>query len=342
MRRIIFALLLCISSAWTLAQDAKPLELAPDAPDRYIVVPGDTLWGISSKFLKDPYRWSELWKMNPEDIKNPHRIYPGQVLLLDKSGANPELKFGPLVKVQPQVYTEQEKAEIPSISSQVIDPYLNRPLVAESDAMEAAPRIVALQDSRIYVTAGDKIYVKGVKSRDRSWQIYRPGLKLVNPETKEVLGYEAEHLGNAALVAEGDPTTLQVTASFAEIGRNDRLVPAPKPTVFSYIPRAPENAINARILNVVGSVVKVGRAGQLSIVIVGAGKKDGLEPGHVLAAYTSGELTKNRFQDRPETNKLPDERNGLMMVFRVFERVSYALVTQANGPITVGDFARKP
>jgi LysM repeat protein len=342
MRRIIFALLLCFSSAWTLAQDAKPLELAPDAPDRYIVVPGDTLWGISSKFLKDPYRWSELWKMNPEDIKNPHRIYPGQVLLLDKSGANPELKFGPLVKATPTIYSTPEKTEIPSIPAQVIEPYLTRPLVAEVDVLENTPRIVALQENRLFVTAGDKIYAKDLKERVKNWQIYRPGKKLVDPDSKEVLGYEAEHVGNALLIAEGDPATLKATASYQEIARNDRLTPTPQPVVFNYVPRAPERDVKGRILDVAGSVVNAGLAGQLSIVTLSVGKQDGLEPGHVLAAYSAGPLAPNRFEDRPETHRLPDQRMGLMIVFRVFNRVSYAMLTRTDGVVTVGDIVRKP
>lgn len=266
MRRIISALLFCFSTTCALAQEAKPIELAPDAPDRHVVVPGDTLWGISAKFLKDPYRWGEVWKMNKEEVKNPHRIYPGQVILLDRSGANPQLRFGSTVKVSPQVYVEQEKKEIPSIPSQVIDPYLNRPLVVEADTLlEGTPRIVALQDSRLYVTAGDKVYAKDLKSQERNWQIYRPGEKLVNPDTKEVLGYEAEHVGNASLQAAGDSAILEVTSSYSEIGRNDRLIPMPKATVFNYVPRAPETAVNGRILKVIGSTIKEGMAGRLSI-----------------------------------------------------------------------------
>jgi len=342
MRRIISALVFCISTTCVMAKEAKPIELAPDAPDRHVVVPGDTLWGISAKFLKDPYRWGEVWKMNKEEVKNPHRIYPGQVILLDRSGANPRLRFGSTVKVSPQMYVEQEKAVIPSIPSQVIEPYLNRPLVVESETLEGTPRVVALQDGRLYVTAGDKIYAKDLKSQERKWQIYRPGAKLVDPETKEFLGFEAEHVGNAALLAEGDTAILEVTSSYSEIGRNDRLVPAAKPTIFNYIPRAPETAIKARVIKVIGSSVKAGMAGELSIVVIGAGKKDGLEPGHVLAAFNAGALAKNRFEDRPELHQLPDERNGLVMVFRVFDRVSYALVTQSKGPITVGDVVHEP
>lgn len=339
MRRIIFALLLCISSAWTLAQDAKPLELAPDAPDRYIVVPGDTLWGISSKFLKDPYRWSELWKMNPEDIKNPHRIYPGQVLLLDKSGANPELKFGPIVKLSPQIHIEQESKAIPSIPSQVIEPYISRPMVMEADGLENTPRIIAVRDDRIYVSKGEEFYATGLNEKTKYWQAFRPGRKFVEPETKELLGYEAEYLGDAVLKVEGSPATLEVTSSTKEIGKNDRLVPAPKVDISAYTPHAPEKHVKGRVLSVADALA---RGGKYFVVAISLGKRDGMEPGHVLAAYSAGLVTKNRFKDRPETHQLPDERVGLMFVFRVFDKVSYALITQAKGPVTIGDMVRKP
>lgn len=341
MRRIISALLLSVSTAWAVAQEAKPIELRPDAPERHIVVPGDTLWGIASQFLKDPYRWPELWRLNPEEIKNPHRIYPGQVVVLDRSGDAPQLKLGRLVKVEPRIYVEEGKREIPAIPQQVIEPFLAEPLVVEANALDEVPRIVATQESRVNVSAGETIYVKGAGTPIAPrWQIYRPDKPMKDPETGEVLGYEAYYLGSARPVAEGEPATLEVVTARQEIGRGDRLMPAADTKVISYLPRPPSTMIKGRVIGIYGGV---GEGGRHSIISLSRGKQDGLEVGHVLAAYRAGAVVTNRFKDdEPETIRLPDERYGLVFVFRVFDRVSYALVMDVNRPLSPGDVLRTP
>lgn len=344
MRRIISALLLCFSTTWALAQGVRPLELAPDAPDRHIVVPGDTLWGISAKFLKDPYRWPEIWRLNDDQIRNPHRIYPGQVVILDRSGADPQLKLGTLIKAEPRIYSASDKEAIPAIPQQVIEPFLTQPLVIEQGALAAGPRVVATQENRVNVGAGNKIYVKGIgKPAAKFWQLYRPGPALKDPDNGEVLGHEAIYLGSARMARESggeEATTLDVVSSKLEIGRGDSLIPAARPEIASYVPRAPRTDIKGRIINIHGGV---GEAGKYSIITVSRGKNNGLEPGHVLAIYRTGETVTNRFEDsKPESIRLPDERYGLLFIFRVFDRVSYALVMESSRPVVPGDVVQTP
>jgi hypothetical protein len=342
---IIFALVLSFSTASfaqsTATATPAPLDIAADAPERHIVVPGDTLWGIAAKFLKDPFRWPELWKMNTEQVKNPHRIYPGQVVLLDMSDGQPQLKLG-VVKLEPQVHTQAISKEIPAISPQAIEPFLSQPLVIDVAGFDQAPRIVATQEGRVYSANGDLIYVNGADPQVKSWQVFRPGKPFVDPDSKEVLGLEAIFLGNAHSL--GDPadgiTIMEITSVKQEIGRGDRLVPASRPEIASYMPHPPTRDIQGRILGLYGGY---GEGGRHSIISISRGKQDGLDMGHVLAIHRTGAIVTNRFDDgRPQASQLPDERYGLAFVFRVFDRVSYALVMNAARPVVPGDKVRKP
>ncbi|MGE5467783.1 MAG: LysM peptidoglycan-binding domain-containing protein [Ignavibacteria bacterium] len=341
MRRIISALLFCFST-WALAQDAAPLELAPDAPDRHIVVPGDTLWGIASMFLKDPYRWPEVWRLNDQDIKNPHRIYPGQVVILDKSGDKPQLKIGKLVKAEPRIYYESNDKAIPAIPQSAIEPFLSRPLVIEEHTLDAAARIVAFQGGHITVGVGDTVYATGAAGNAAQWQIFRPGKPLLDPdsgEDKRVLAFEATYLGTARMTRPGEPATFEITSSKQEIDRNDRLLPAPPVQVISYVPHAPKQAVAGRIVKIYGGV---GEAGKFSIVSLSRGTQDGLDVGSVLAIYRAGNQVANFNGERNETYRLPEERYGLAFVFRVFDRISYALIMSAPRPVMEGDTVRNP
>jgi len=336
MRHIIFALFFGISTA-TLAQQA--IELAPDAPDHHVVVRGDTLWGIAAKFLKDPFRWPDVWRMNAEQVRNPHRIYPGQVIVLDRSDGRPRLKLAE-VKLAPAIRAEEISLEIPAIPPQAIEPFLSQPLVIDLAQFEKSPRIVATQENRLFTAQGDAIYATGVDPGVKLWQVYRPGKPLLDPDTKAPLGVEAIFLGNAHLVEPGEPANLVVTKSKQEIGRGDYLVPAPRPEPLSYIPRAPAVPVDGRVINLYGGV---GEGGRLSVTSLSRGQAEGVEMGHVLALYRAGQTVSNRFDGgRPQTHTLPDERYGLLFVFRVFERVSYGLVIEATRPVVPGDRIRQP
>lgn len=342
MRHIIFALIFGFSTAAAVAQSAKPIELAPDAPERHIVVPGDTLWGIAGKFLKDPFRWPELWKMNAEQVRNPHRIYPGQVLILDRSGAEPRLRLGNVIKLGPEVRVETPPQEIPAIPASAIEPFLSQPLVINPGEFDTAPRIVATQEDRVFTGTGDKIYAtNNADPKIKRWHVFRPGRALKDPDNGEILGIEAVYLGSARPDGEpGDVLPLVLTSVKQEIGRGDYLVPAERPEVMSYVPHAPTQDINGRVMLIYGGV---GEAAVNSVVSLSRGKQDGLEVGHVVAIYRAGAAVTNRFEDdKPQTHLLPDERIGLAFVFRVFDRVSYALITNASRPVMEGDKIRKP
>lgn len=336
MRHIIFALFLCISAVPAFA--AQPLQLADGAPDRYTVVAGDTLWGLAAKYLKDPYRWPALWKMNKQDVKNPHRIYPGQVLVLDRSGPEPRLSLA-TVKEQPQERIESLRQAIPSIPAQEIEPFLSQPLVVDKTGLDGAVRIVGLQDNRVIAGAGDTVYTTAADAAQKKWQVFRKGEPLIDPETGETLGHEAVFLGTARLTAAGEVSTFALLTSKEEVAVGDFLLPAPKSDVLRYLPHAPDKDIKARVLAMYGAV---SFGGPQNIAVINRGKQEGLELGHVLAVDKAGGKVDDRFLGEKKTYTLPDARNGLMFVFRVMDRVSYALIMSAQQPVVVGDAVHTP
>lgn len=349
MSRIISALLVAFSSAafaasaW--AEATKPLELAPDAPDRYTVTAGDTLWGISAKFIKDPYRWPELWRMNAEDVKNPHRIYPGQVLVLDKSGADPRLSVD-TVRLSPKQYDTQLSDAIPAIPPGFIEPFLAKPLVIEAEGLDSAPRVVAVEENRMITGTGGKIYVTGIQDpQARGFLLYRPGKALADPVSGEILGIEAVHLGGAKVIRPGEPAILEVVNSRAEISVGDRLMPRGKTDIVNYAPHAPKTVIEGRVMSVYGTTGSspANTGGPGSIITISRGARDGIEMGHVLAINLPDREVTERFKDRLQSHRLPEERYGLVFVFRVFDRLSYAIVTKASSQeVVVGDAVRTP
>ncbi|WP_418321319.1 LysM peptidoglycan-binding domain-containing protein [Piscinibacter sakaiensis] len=342
-------------TARKVAQDGVPLsELAPNAPDSYTVKRGDTLWAISGIFLRRPWRWPELWGMNLEQIRNPHLIFPGQVLYLDKSGGRARLRLGrPVgdVKLSPQVRsTPLEDGAIASIDFRLIEPFLNEAVVFETDALEAAPRIVATQEGRVLLTRGDLAYVRGPVDRNTSYRIFREPQPMRDPATGEVLGFEAQYVGAADFVRSGEarpgadpatlvPTTFRLASVRQEANVGDRLAP-PLPRDFSnYAPRAPENPVSGQIVSIYGDALT---AGQNQIVALNRGAREGLQRGHVLALWRAGETTVDRTDPRRPVMKLPDERHGLLFVFQVFKRVSYALILQVQEPVRPGDRFSEP
>lgn len=368
-------------------QHVTQSDLQADAPTDYTVVKGDTLWGISARFLKDPWKWPQIWQMNREEIKNPHWIYPGDIVHLDRSGAYPQLSLqaggaaaaaSNVVKLEPHVRIESLRTAIPSIPGSAIGPFLTQPLVVEEDGLDSAPRIVATQESRVAVSAGETAYADRIGTdAGVNWQVFRPGVALHDPDTGEILGYEAKYLGDARVRRFGNPTTLQIIKSTEEISPGDRLVPARESSFPNYVPHAPDKMIEGAIMSVEGGVAEIG---QYQVVTLNRGIRDGLEVGHVLASYHRGEVvtnghdtsgffdTGNWFKGTDITPvyivppvevedpahakagatlrggpvKLPDERNGLLFVFRVFNKMSYAMVMKANQPIYVGDIVRTP
>ena len=335
-------------SAGALAQAPRtPIALKPDAPDRYVVVKGDTLWSIAQRYTDSPWRWSELWNLNRDEIKNPHRIYPGNVILLDRARGRLALEAEPgTVKLSPRVRAEStSRVAIPSIPSAAIEPFLVRPLVIEPDGLAAAPTIVASEESRVILEAGNLAFVRGLgNSRETTWLVYRRGPALVDPDTKTTLGYEAIYLGTARVTRPGDPAVIQLTSVTQEIGVGDKLVAAGIPEVPSYVPRAPNMKVDGRIIAFYGGGTKLGEAGNQTVISINRGRSQGIEVGHVVALYRPGAIVAEGPGQRARAGALvlPDERYGTAFVFRVFDRVSYALVMDIAKPVNTKDLVQNP
>ena len=359
-------------TAQRVAQRGVPLEeLSPDAPDRYTIKRGDTLWAISGLYLRRPWRWPELWGMNLQQIRNPHLIFPGQVLVLNKADGRAWLSFDqgatPTVKLSPRIRRESlDEAAIPPIPLGAIAPFLNEALVVEESALANAARLVAAPENRVLLSQGDRAYARGQygeagalsghplllgAGQPRQFRVFRNATPLRDPASGEILGYEAQYVGKAELErAEGMqtetgadgktstqivPATIDITETKEEIRVGDRLLPEPPRELPQFIPHAPNPAQQGQVVSVYGNAVRF--AGQNQVVAINRGSRDGMERGHVLALLRDSGVQPDKTDAASPELRLPGERNGLMMVFRTFERVSYALVLQITDGVKVGD-----
>lgn len=344
--------------AWTAtvpATLADTVALNPSHPDRYKVVKGDTLWDISARFLRDPWRWPDVWHINPE-IKNPHLIYPGDVIVLGMKDGKPVLQIErpaqsattpshlPTVKLSPQIRVSGLNSAIPAIAMDVIEPFLLRARVMSASEAENAPYVVAFEEGRLATGTGSKIYArKMADAATTRFSLFHRGKAYRNPGAKkeDILGYEAIQVADASVERAGDPTTLRITNAYRETLIGDNLFPQEEKDIGrDFFPHAPEKPTSGNIISVTDGVSKIGR---YQVVVLNLGMQNGMEPGHVLAVFQSG--TTVRDSVNPSTGnmvKLPDERAGLLMVFRTFERVSYALVMQAERDIRLYDMVKNP
>ena len=363
------------ATANQVAQAGIPLsELAPNAPDSHTVKRGDTLWAISSLFLKSPWRWPELWGMNLQDIRNPHLIYPGQVLYLLRENGRARLSTRPpgastdnmgTVKVSPRTrYESLSDSAIPPVNLQAIEAFLTEPMIVDEATFARAPRIVATQENRVLLSKGDRAYARGQYSdaplgeplsgaagKPRDYRVFRNAVPLKDPSTGEVLGYEAQFVGKAVLAhgesqrevrdadgkaqAEVVPATIDIVVAKEEMRVGDRLLPEPPRDFSNYVPSAPASVQNGQIVSVYGNAVTF--AAQNQVVTINRGTAHGLQRGHVLALVRDSNLVTDKTDEARPQLRLPGERNGLMMVFRTFDRVSYALVLQITDGVKVGD-----
>jgi len=345
-RKILVLLLLCFT---TIAVAAPTLN--PSHPDRYIVVEGDTLWDIASRFLKSPWRWPDVWHANPQ-VKNPHLIYPGDELTLtyDVNG-NPVItrtkNAHPTVKLSPGLRRTRLDRAIPTIPLDAIQQFLSKPLAVGEKELFEAPYVVQPADEHVVAGAGDRLYVRKLKEEGKAnYSIFRPGevykkFSLDDDAEPEILGYEALYVGEGTVAAFGDPSTILITSTQRESQTGDRLLPLADDDVSeNFMPHAPRADIDAAIIAVVDGVVQIG---QHQLVVIDSGSREKLDVGAVLAVYTRGQkVFDNVSEERGDTVLLPDERAGTVMVFRVFEKVSFALVMDATNPIHLYDAVRNP
>jgi hypothetical protein len=337
------ALMVLILVAVSSSAGADQLRLQSGHPDRYVVKPGDTLWGISGHFLEDPWRWPEIWHANPF-VDDPHLIFPGDVLLLTNIDGRPALKALRrenlrVEQASPRIREEKIDDAITTIPPGVIQPFLTIPLVVDRGGLDDLGYVVVGVEGSIVLGPPSEFYARNVaEPASRIYQVFRPGDDLFHPVTREYLGTEAVYLGEAAMVRPGETSKLTILRAVDEITPADRLIPVERDVVQPYFhPRAPEDDVLGYIIKAPKGVSEVG---PYSVVVISLGESNGIEEGHVLRIRHR----KPPAQD-PVTRKLielPEEDSGLLMVFRVFERVSYALVLNATRSIHIHDSLVSP
>ena len=369
-------------------------DLAPDAPDTYLIKTGDTLWAIASMFLRSPWRWPELWGMNLQEISNPHLIYPGQRLVLDKSSGRAVLRNAsgdapampatagstspsgtatagsdesgiPTVRLSPRTRSERFGGALTTLNTSAIEAFLTEPLIVEENELATAARIVATQENRVMLSRGDRAYVRGPidapvlddKDKTQYLRIFGNAKPLKDPDTGEVLGYQAQFAGKASLMRgettdetlgpDGKvnislvPATIDVLEAKDEILIGYRLLPVPERQFQNYVPHAPAGAVDGRVVSIYGNNV-VANASQSQVVVINRGRRDGLESGHVMAILKNGQRLTDKTDPARPLIKLPNERNGLLMVFKTFEKLSYALILDITEGVRVGDRLAAP
>jgi hypothetical protein len=324
-----------------------------NAPDQHVVVTGDTLWGISGKFLQHPWCWPQVWDLNREQIGNPHWIYPGQIVYFDRAAGR--LRLGTPVgssepaapssdgRVGPQIRTANVNGRaISSIPANVIEPFLSKPLVITENEMKENPRIMATQEGRVVVGKGDHAYVRGDLKGEKSFQVFRPGTAMKDPDTQKIIGYQAVYLGSVKVThtrkTDDGADTVEVVSAVEEMAVGDRLSPTEPTPLINYVPHAPAQPTSARIISIYEGV---NNAGQNQIVSINRGRQSGVDIGTVLSLYRFGPTIADP-TDKKKMVKLPDEEYGSLFIFRVFDNISYGLIMEITSPAEAGDVAKSP
>ena len=340
----------CISiNVW-----AEEIKLNPSHPEQYSVKAGDTLWSLAGKFLQNPWQWQQIWKKNPQ-IENPDLIYPGDIISFSVVNGKPQLSVSKRAEdsannsnnkdnstLYPRIRETSLEDAIQIIPVDAIAPFLTSPRIVSQQELAAAPYIVDFAGEHLIAGAGDRIYVRAItKPQNLGFTVYRPGDTFVQPETGKVIGYEAEYIAETVLQRIGDPATLLITKSASELRKGDRLMPTEEGEVaLNYLPRPPDTMIKGSIISVLSGVAQIG---QHNVVAIDLGVADGIERGHILQIYQRGlEVRDNNGATPNDTVKLPDEDAGVLMVFRTFQDISYALVMEASGVIHVLDYVETP
>lgn len=279
---------------------ADEIQVRDDHPGQYIVQKGDTLWDISGRFLAHPWQWPEIWESNPQ-IENPHLIYPGDVVTLQYRDGRPILTVGEMgrsrdVKLSPTIRETRHEDAIRALPLDAVQQFLTRPRVVTEEDIEQAAYIVGSQEGHLTFGQGARVYVRNLgEPATNKFSIFRRGPEYRDPSTGALLGYEADHVGDALVEKFGDPATAYVVSSNKEILKGDRLLPQIKDEIPVFVPHAPDAEVDGKIISVIDGVSQIG---QHQVVVLNRGGTDGLEPGHVLAIYQDGEVVEDRVASR--------------------------------------------
>ncbi len=333
----------------------KKIRVKTSHPRQYTVKKGDTLWDISSLFLQDPWYWPEIWQRNTQ-IQNPHLIFPGDVLTLIYIDGQPQMLVNDaqhraiqqasgnrrVKRLSPSIRSTALQASIPSIPGDAIRQFLSKPRVVTKEQLENAPRIIASQDDHLILGSGSRVYIRGEIDKERvRFAVFHPGDELIDPESGDLLGYEAKYTGDVHITSYDDPASGDLTFTEREVLIGDRLLPEDKSKLENlFFPHVPDKEVNAQIISLYDALFGVA---QYQIVVINKGERDGMEVGHLLATYTQGNVVRDRYDTRSsKLVKLPNERSGLVMIFKTFERVSYALTMESKRVIHKNDYLHTP
>jgi len=340
------------TSAVSEGSYASGPAINPSAPKSYTVKRGDTLWGISSMYLRDPWLWPEIWYVNSQ-IQNPHLIYPGDLLSLAYGAdGRPQIRLerGGAARLDPRLRSSPLDGAIPTIPYAAIASFLSRPAILTPDQVKHSPHIVALRDEHMIAGTGHEVYVRNLKAdQNARFTVMHVGEKLRDPDNGDLLGYEGVYTATALVTVPGSPAKALLSDSERETLEGDRLLAIDNDVPLNFMPRAPAQDVNGRIISVVDGVELIG---QFQIVVINRGTRHGVETGSVLAVDTAGTVVRDRHSlsrgffsggsaFAPKV-RLPDERAGTLLVFKTFERLSYALVVGATSPMRVADVVHNP
>jgi len=348
------------------AVETQNIQLAENHPREYIVKKGDTLWDIASLFLRDPWYWPEIWQRNPQ-VENPHLIYPGDLLTLTYINGVPQINVAraedgivrressdssgrKLVKLSPTIHRQTLNEAIPSIPADAISQFLTRPRVVDENVWANAPYIVGSDDAHLVLAANNKVYIRGELDKERNrYSIFREGNRLIDPDTDKLLGFEVVYAGEVKIEKYSSPSSGLLLKTSREVLIGDRLLPTDKGAIDQqYFPRLPDNYIDGKVISLFDAMSSIA---QYQIAVINRGSAHNLQVGHLLATYQAGGIARDRFLDRTSRKRgdeekleilLPDERSGIMMLFKVFENVSYGLVLKSTRSISKYDKAEKP
>jgi hypothetical protein len=348
---IIVAFLTVGTGSVVMAQSDANIELNPQHPDRYTVEKGDTLWDISALFLRDPWYWPEIWQVNPQ-VENPHLIYPDDILNLVYIDGQPKIQLQPSAdrttesggdeRLSPRIREQDLDEAITTIPIDVIGAFLSKGSVLERNEISRLPYIAAIRDGHLAAAAGTDVYVRGdVGGAQEGYSVVHIGEALIDPDDQQIVGYQGIFVGEGIISRTGDPATMRLVKTQREALQGDRLLKQNFSIPLQFFPQAPESEIDGRIIHVLGGTSEIG---QYNIVVLNRGTKHGLDAGHVLAVWQAGQIIKDRFAggDRSDKVRLPDEQAGTLMVFKTYERISYALIMEAESEIHLLDKVRNP